>query len=166
MPPVSAKHEVNIRPASAMDSVNCVRLIKAGWTETPAAQISEVNEQQLLEYVTTTLRHCFAIVADLDGRLLGTLAVAPIRTPWCKEVLMAESWFCVVPQYRAKRVPEQLLAALDRFLDLNRLTAILGTQILTPPCFNEILAKRSGYQPSRATFLRVCGASKQQAVSA
>jgi GNAT superfamily N-acetyltransferase len=158
---VSEKREVLIRPASSMDSVNVVRLIKAGWKETPAAQLNGVNEQQLLEYVMSTLRHSFAIVADLEGRLLGTLAVAPIRIPWCDSLVMAEAWICVVPQYRSKRVPEQLLDALDQFLDKNTLPVILGTQILTPPCFNEILAKRTGYEPSRSTFLRLPGAPAQ-----
>lgn len=152
---MSEKAEAVIRPAGPMDSVNLVRLIKEGWKETPASQISPLNEQKLLEYVTATLRHCFCIVAEKNGRVLGTLAVAPIRMPWCESVVMAESWFCVVPRHRDGKLPGQLLRALDQFLDKQKLPAILGTQILTPASFNGMMGERKGYQHSRATFVRL-----------
>jgi hypothetical protein len=154
---MSEKRAVLIRPASPMDAVNIVRLIKGGWKETPAAQISEFDELKLLEYVSTTMKHAFAIVAEHEasGRLLGTVAAAPIRMPWCQGVVLAESWFAVVPHERAKAVPDQLLGELDRFLDKQGLSALLGTQVLTPARFNEVYAKRKGYQPSRATFIRL-----------
>ncbi|HSV90927.1 MAG TPA: hypothetical protein VLH80_07490 [Nitrospiraceae bacterium] len=149
------KDAVVIRPATAMDSVNLVRLIKAGYSETPAREIGKLDEQKLLEYVTTTLRHAFVIVADLQGRLLGSIGVAPIRTPWCETVVLAETWLAVTPAYRTTRVPEQLLDALERFLDSNKLVGFLGSQMLTPAELNEVIAKRSSYLPSRHTFLRM-----------
>lgn len=162
---MSDKAETVIRPAGPMDSVNVVRLIKEGWKETPAAQLSALNEQKLLEYVTATLRHCFCIVAENNGRVVGTLAVAPIRMPWCETVVMAESWFCVVRNYRDGRVPGQLMLAVEKFLDSNKLDVIFGTQIMTPSTFNHIIQKRQDYVPVRATFLRL--ADKQvHAVSA
>lgn len=153
------KTEAVIRPAGPMDSVNVVRLIKDGWKETPAAQISPLNEQKLLEYVTATLRHSFCIVAERNGRMLGTLAVAPIRMPWCEAVVMAESWFCIVPKYRDRKLPDQMLAVLDQFLDKQKLPAILGTQVLAPARFNAMLGERAGYLHSRATFVRLPAAA-------
>lgn len=154
---MSDKSEASIRPAGPMDSVNVVRLIKEGWKETPAAQISPLNEQRLLEYVTSTLRHSFCIVAEKNGRTLGTLAVAPIRMPWCETVVMAESWFCVVPKYRDRALPGQMLRVLDKFLDTQKLPAILGTQVLAPSQFNALLSGRAGYLESRTTFVRLPG---------
>lgn len=155
---MSKKQNVIIRPASAMDSVNIVRLIKAGYAETVAKQIGELDEQKLLEYVTGTLRHAFVIVADNQaGRLLGTLGIAPIRVPWCNAVMMAETWFAVTAPYRVKEVPEQLLEAVETFLDKNGLVGFLGTQMLTPADMNGIIERRTnqGYYPSRETFLRM-----------
>jgi GNAT superfamily N-acetyltransferase len=138
-----------------MDSVNIVKLIKAGWKETPASSVGEFNESAMLEYVNTTLRHAFAIVADLEGRLLGTIAVAPIRMPWYSKVILAESWFAVIPHDRAKKVPEQLLTELERFLDKQGLPALLGTQVLTPARLNAVFTPDRGYEPLRATFVRL-----------
>lgn len=164
---MSEKQKVTIRPAGPMDSVAIVRLIRAGYAETPAKQMGELDEQKLLEYVTTTLRHAFAVVADIgSGRIIGALAVAPIRVPWCNAVVMAESWFAVVEAHRVKGVPEQLLGAAEVFLDKNNLVGFLGTQMLTPAAMNTMIAKRSSYMPSRHTFLRLPAAAVKKAVGA
>lgn len=152
---MSDKTAMKIRPATAMDSVNIVRLIKAGYEETPAKQVAAVDELKLLGFVNQALQEAFVLVADLEGRLLGTISFAPIRLPWCTAVVMTEMWFAVVPQYRAKRVPEQLLEATEKFLDQRALPGFLGSQMLTPPVMNAIIAKRSEYQASRQTFLRM-----------
>lgn len=148
---------ITIRPASAMDSVNIVRLISEGYEETPAKEMGALDEQKLLEYVTATLRHAFVIVAAQKpgNRVLGALGVAPIRLPWCNAVVMAETWFAVTGAYRTRRVPEQLLEALEVFLDQNKLVGFLGSQMLTPACMNATIAKRAEYAPSRQTFLRL-----------
>ena len=149
-----------------MDSVAIVRLIRADYTETPAKEIGELDEQKLLEYVTGTLRHAFAVVADQgSGRVVGTIAVAPIRVPWCNAVVMAESWFAVVEAHRAKGVPELLLSAAETFLDKNKLVGFLGTQMLTPASMNAIIAKRSAYMASRHTFLRLPASAAKKAAA-
>ena len=139
-----------------MDSVAIVRLIRAGYAETPAKDLGLLDEQKLLEYVTGTLRHAFVVVADQgSGRTVGTIALAPIRVPWCNAVVMAESWFAVVEAHRMKGVPELLLSAAEAFLDKNKLVGFLGTQMLTPASMNAVIAKRAAYTPSRHTFLRL-----------
>lgn len=154
-----AKPAVQIRPASPMDSVNIVRLIREGYERSPAQELGKLDEQKLLEYVTTTLRHAFVVVADQDKghRVLGTLGLAPIRMPWCNSVLMAETWFCVTEPYMSRGVPELLLAAAESFLDKNAFASFLGSQMLTPPSMNAVIAKRTnqGYAASRHTFLRM-----------
>lgn len=152
---MTKKQNSIVRPATAMDSVNIVRLIKAGYEETPAKDIGPLDEQKLLEYVTGTLRHAFVVVVDQGGRILGTVGVAPIRIPWCNAVVMAETWFAVTEAYRDRRVPEQLLETLETFLDKNKLVGFLGTQMLTPAGMNDAFNKRKEYAPSRETFLRL-----------
>jgi predicted N-acetyltransferase YhbS len=150
-----AKPAVQIRPASPMDSVNIVRLIREGYEQTPARELGDLDEQKLLEYVTTTLRHAFVVVADQGRRVLGTLGLAPIRVPWCSSVMLCETWFAVTDAYRTRGVPDQLLQAAEAFLDKNHVAAFLGTQMLTPVDMNGLIAKRRGYMPSRHTFLRL-----------
>jgi hypothetical protein len=149
-----------------MDSVNIVRLISEGYEETPAKEMGLLDEQKLLEYVTATLRHAFVVVADQGRRVLGSVGVAPIRVPWCNAVVMAETWFAVTGAYRTRRVPEQLLEALETFLDQNKLVGFLGSQMLTPSDMNAIIAKRPEYAPSRQTFLRIPRSALKKAVGA
>lgn len=143
-----------VRPATAMDSVNIVRLIRSGFEETAVHGVAPMNDQALVEYVTTTLRHCFCVVCEMDGRILGALALVPIKIPWSPLFLMAEAWFAVKAEQRAKGVPEQLLDASERFLDQNKLTVVMGTQIFTSGVFNEVLGRRAGMKPSRMSYVR------------
>lgn len=154
------KSKTIIRPSSPMDSVNIVRLLKAGYKESSIRRVSDLSEQMLLEYVTQTTKHAFSMVADMSGRVLGALALVPIRMPWTQSQMMAEAWFGVAEQFRSKDVAEQLLRAMDRFLDMNGLTCITGTNALVPTELDRFLEARAGYQPLRRTFLRLPNVQK------
>lgn len=156
-----SKAAVQIRPASPMDSVNIVRLIAEGYRQTPAKDLGKLDEQRLLEYVTTMLRHAFVVVADQNGRILGTLGVMPVRLPWAPAVVQTETWFAVTEAYRTRRIPEQLLDAVEDMLEMTGQAALLGTQMLTPEWANQVIAKRRGYVPSRQTFLRLPATVRQ-----
>lgn len=156
------KTKIVIRPAVAMDSVNIVRLIKAGYYETGASEIGPLDEQKLLEYVTTTLRHAFVLVAEQHipskgGRIHGTIALAPIRMPWCSIAVLAECWFAVTDAYRSRGIPQQLVEATDTFLDQRNMVGFYGTQMLTPPALNDVFEERGrqGYREARHTFIRL-----------
>lgn len=143
-----------------MDSVNIVRLIKEGYAETPAKDLGKLDELKLLEFVSFALRNSFVLVADQNGRLLGSISLAPIRIPWCTAVVMTEQWFAVTSAYRLRGVPEQLLGAVEEFLEENKRPALLGTQMLTPAVLDAAIAKRmggkfGGYTVSRTTYLRM-----------
>lgn len=150
----AATRSAEVRPATAMDSVNIVRLIKDGWKDTPAAQVSAFNEHTMLEYVTKTIGHAFSLVVDLHGRVLGSIALVPIRMPWSKEAVMAEAWFAVQRQQRDRGIPEQLLDVCDAFLDKNDWPVMFGTNVIVPGDFNAILLKR-GYEAVRSSYLRL-----------
>lgn len=149
-----AMRSADVRPATAMDSVNIVRLIKDGWKDTPAAQVSVFNEHNMLEYVTKTIGHSFSLVVDLHGRVLGSVALVPIRMPWSKDAVMAEAWFAVQRQQRDRGIPEALLDVCDGFLDKNDWPVLWGTNAIVPSDFNAILVKR-GYETLRSSYLRM-----------
>lgn len=152
---MTKKPEVQIRAATAMDAVAIAKLIKAAWKETSAVELAEVVDQKLVEYVTAALRCAFALVADQDGRVVGTVAVSPISLPWCNEVVMAETWFAVLGAFRDREVPHKLLSALEEFLDKEQLPVMLGTQMLAPSRFDMYFTARQGYEAMRVTYLRV-----------
>lgn len=156
------KSQIDIRPTTAMDSVNIVRLIKEGWKETPTSRVSLFNDHAMLEYVTKTIAHAFTLVADLHGRVLGSIALVPIRMPWSKDAVMAEAWFAVQPPQREKGIPEQLLEACDEFLDKNAWPVVWGTNAIVPSAFNELLAER-GCESIRSLYLRMPNATARPA---
>lgn len=162
---MAEKSKIIVRPATPMDSVNLVKLIKAGYAETPAAQVAEFDEQQFLEYVTQSMKANFAIVADLDGRIVGCYGMAPVRVQWCKDLIMVETWFAVQPTFRQKGVPERLLAAAERFLDQEKRAVVGGTQMLTPWALNTVYEDRDGYIESRKSFIRMPMAVKAKAAA-
>jgi len=138
-----------------MDSVNIVRLLKTQFAESAARLVAPFDDQRVLEYVTLTLANCFAIVVESSGRLLGSAAMAPVRLPWCGVVVMGEAWFAVVPAYRDKGVPDQLLSAIAAFLDAQGLPAIHGTNLLAPEGFDDLLSSRKDLVIGRTSYVRV-----------
>lgn len=152
--PQPATRSAEVRPATAMDSVNIVRLIKDGWKDTPAVQVAAFNEHNVLEYVTKTISHSFSLVVDLNGRVLGTIALVPIRLMWCQEPVMAEAWFAIQRNHLDRGIPERLLDMCDEFLDKNDLPVVWGTNAIVPSDFNAILVKR-GYETIRSSYLRM-----------
>lgn len=153
-----------------MDSVNIVRLLKVSHGESPIKLVADFDDQRVLEYVTTTLRHCFCVVAESSGRVLGSLALAPIRLPWSPTTLvLAEAWLAVIPQFRTKGVPEKLLAAAGVFLDRTQHAAFLGTSMVAPSAFDAIMEGLPDYAAVRTSFIRVpapVSAQVQEAASA
>jgi GNAT superfamily N-acetyltransferase len=160
--------KAQVRPATAMDTVNLVRLLKAQHAESAARLLAPFDEQRVLEYVTITVRNttdargCFAIVVEASGRLLGSAAIAPTILPWCGVIVMGEAWFAVVPSYRDKGVPEQLLSGIGLFLDRVGRPAIHGTNLLAPSSFDRMLAKCKNLTPGRTSYLRLPAAAKSE----
>lgn len=152
------------RPATAMDSVNIVRLLKSQYDESPAKHLAPFDESQILRYVTNTLGQlsadplagAYCIVAEKGGRLLGCLALADILVPWNKAFkVMAECWFVVVPQYQAKGVVEKLRDYSNSMLDMAGKTAFFGTNMYTSNAVDKIIGAGDGIYAGRQTFIRI-----------
>lgn len=145
-----------LRPATVMDSVNLVRLIRSGWEESAAREVAPMDDNKLMEYVQKSLKHCFCVVVEQDRRILGSVCLVPIGLPWANNVLaLAEGWFIVQGPQRRKGIPELLLGAVERFLDEQNHVAILGSNLLAPPDMSDAMDGRPGYRPVRLTFLRL-----------
>ncbi len=146
---------VSIRPATALDASRLVRLLHEGWSEGAAARLGQFDENRVLEYITRTLKHCFAILAERSGRIVGSIAIAPAHLPMIAEPVMVEAWFACVPAWRDKGVPGELLAAAERFCDSQCLALAIGTNFTAPAALDRALAGRAGYAPLRASLIRV-----------
>ena len=127
--------QVTIRPATAMDSCNIARLMKASWDPSHAAGAVRVHDQRAVRYVVDLLNDSRVIVADLSGRLVGALACALMRERWSQP----EDWFLVdeflmVPSTWVTRgIIERLLTDMETYADMQQLPLLLGGALISPP---------------------------------
>lgn len=156
-----------LRPASAMDSVNIVRLLKLQHAESAARLLGEFDEQRVLQYVTATLANpqAYSIVVEFSGRILGSAAIAPIPIVFSRGLVMAEAWFAVVAACREQEVPGQMLDAIATLADSVPVHLILGTNVLAPVDFDDILSARADLTIGRSSYVRVPRIAKKEAAA-
>lgn len=112
----SANSEIKIRPAAALDAANIVRLLKSLWHEETAIPADRVNDRKALRYVIDTLEQpgC-VLVAELSGRIVGTLAALVTQEPWSEESLIEVRWLYAATQ--KDEINRVLLEQAERFAD-------------------------------------------------
>lgn len=148
-----------------MDAVNIVRLMKQARTESPAAQLPELDDRFLLDYVNRCIDEAFVIVADSRGRLLGSIAAVLTSVMVSRVQIMSEGWFLVIPQFRKKGIPERLLEHVETLLDKVKCPMLFGSNMLAPSEFDFVFRKRQRYSHVRATYLRMPPAVEEPAQS-
>ena len=92
----SANSEIKIRPAAALDAANIVRLLKQSWLEETALPADRVNDWKALQFVINTLGEGRVLVAELSGRIVGTIAAQVTQEPWSDDSLIEVRWLYAV----------------------------------------------------------------------
>ena len=117
---MTAKNEaVTIRPATALDAVNIAKLLKltlGGHQDT-----LRVNDEKTVKWVMSTLETAFVAVADMSGRIVGSIAMSPMQQPWSDDWFMGETWFAVKPSIHTRDTDERLLEKAEEFADWKRM---------------------------------------------
>lgn len=145
-----------IRPAVSFDTVNITRLLGSAWNEGPT-NVLRVNEAKAIRWIMESIENAFVLVADLGGRLIGTIAFVPTRPPWSDDLLMGKLWFYAKPFRSREAVLTDLLAETEKLMDRERLTMKLDFELdaLFPVGFSASVADRRGYtQLGGASYLR------------
>lgn len=157
-----AEKKITIRPATAMDSVNIVRLLKAQYDEAAVHAVAPFDEDEILRYVTRSITpepgnplRAYILVAEKDGRIFGSLALTPVPLPWNRAfMVLMESWFAIVPKYRDKDLADRMRDSAERMLDSIGMFAFFGTNLLTTASVDHIFSGRPGYHPGRTAYVR------------
>lgn len=149
-----------IRPATALDAVNIVRLLQDGWKGSGAVQVARVNETKAMEYVLSTIKlsereDAFVSVADLSGRLVGTLACVRRQERWSEDWFLGKEWFYVTPTWLTRGTAHSLLAEAEKHADARAMSMLFEIDIATQSEFDRLLANRPGYRRHGATYLRM-----------
>lgn len=70
------------------------------------------DEQRLLVWVAVTLAEGEVWVADLSGRIVGSIALASQQFPWSREWVLSSRWLYVLEKFRGRGTGKALLQAV------------------------------------------------------
>lgn len=144
---------ITIRPAKPLDTSNLIRLLIASHEE--SGTYPPVDHHMGLRWVTRTLSEGYAIVADVSGRLVGTLAVTNYNYPWSPEQFMYLEWLFVQKKFRTGGVFNALMKALHAFADEHDSPILAGISAGGKDVFlKDRLIQIQGYQYIGGDFIR------------
>lgn len=152
---------VKIRPARPLDTSNITRLLIEAHDEGSA--YPPVDQTIGVQWVTQTLAEGFVIVADVSGRLVGTLALTNYRFPWSPKWYMYLEWLYVQKKFRKGGAFEALIEATHAHADQHNAPIIAGVSAADRDVFLKDKAfKQKGYQYLGGTFIRSEQDGRQQ----
>lgn len=113
----SANSEIKIRPAAALDAANIVRLLKNLWFEETALPADRVNDTKAMVYVMQTLDQGRVLVAELSGRIVGSIACLATQEPWSDESFLEVRWLYAMNKTLRLEIENVLLDQAERLSD-------------------------------------------------
>ncbi len=149
----SATSEIKIRPAAALDAANIVRLLKQLWLEETALPADRVNDWRALQYVLKTLEQGHVLVAELSGRIVGTIAALVTQEPWSEESLIEVRWLYAVTQSKDE-ILQVLLQQAEAFADEQELPMLARVHRYARDRIDNF-GGREGYVSMGSSYLRI-----------
>lgn len=144
---------IKIRPARPLDTSNLMRLLTAAHDE--AGAYPPVDQQLGLNWVTRTLNEGYVIVADVSGRLVGTLALTNYQFPWSPKWYMYLEWLFVQKKFRRGGAFEALIKACHAHADLHNAPILAGVSSADAKVMlKDRLFAQHGYQYVGGDFIR------------
>jgi len=108
-----------------------------------------------LNWVANTLSSGYVIVADLSGRLVGSIALTNYQFPFSPQWFMYLEWLCVQKRFREEGTFDALMAAAHAFADEKKAPILAGISAAGEDVFvKDRLMKMRGYVYIGGTFIR------------
>ena len=144
---------IKIRPAKPLDTSNLVRLLTAAHDE--AGAYPPVDQAFGLNWITRTLTEGYVVVADVSGRLVGTLALTNYQFPWSPKWYMYLEWLYVQNKFRKGGSFEALLQACHAHADEVNAPILAGVSSADATVFlKDKLFEQHGYVYCGGDFIR------------
>jgi len=144
---------IKIRQAKPLDTSNLVRLLTAAHDESGA--YPSVDQHMGLNWVTDTLTNGYVIVADVSGRLVGTLALTNFNFPWSPEQFMYLEWLFVQKKFRKGGAFDALIKGCHAFADSHDAPILAGVSAGDKDVFlKDRLFQMEGYRYIGGDFIR------------
>lgn len=144
---------ITIRPAKPLDTSNLVRLLTAAHEE--ASAYPSVDPAYGLNWITRTLTEGYVIVADVSGRIVGTLALTQYNFPWSPQLYLYLEWLFVQRKFRKGGSFEALIQASHAFADEHKMPILAGVSSADARVLlKDKLFKQHGYMYMGGDFVR------------
>lgn len=99
---------IKIRQARQGDAVALFRLLQQALSESDVAYPA-VDDNRLMHWVVETIAAAETTVADLSGRVVGSVALTPTQFPWSADWTLMSRWLYVMPNFRKEGTGTQLI---------------------------------------------------------
>jgi GNAT superfamily N-acetyltransferase len=153
--------KIVIRQAKPFDTVKVARLLIQAYDE-PGNLYPEPNELMVLNWVTEMMNEGFVVVAEKEGRVLGSVGVSNYRFPWSEKWYLSIDWMYVLKGFRDGGVFEALLKRLHAFADERKAPIYAGISSGNDPRLKDRMMQMKGYTYLGGQFIRMESGHGQQ----
>lgn len=144
---------IKIRQAKPLDTSNIARLLIECHGEGSA--YPPVDHPTGIRWITQTLTEGYVLVADVSGRLVGSLALTNYQFPWSPKWYMYLEWLYVQRKFRKGGAFEALITATHAYADEHGAPIVAGVNAADASVFLKDKAfQQHGYQYMGGTFIR------------
>lgn len=140
-----------IRQATALDAVNVLKIIRKS-ADPLAGEMSRIDELRAVRHVLDVLETSFVLVSEQHGRVVGTIALRPVQESGA--VILSEEWFAILPSFRSRREPYELLAACEHYADRQGQTIRVGGRRETAVELRAIFTRLKSYSFHDGVYVR------------
>jgi len=152
---------VKIRPAKPLDASNIARLLIECHEDN--GSYPPVDHTVGLSWITQTLTNGFVLVADVSGRLVGTLALTNYQFPWSPKWYMYLEWLYVQKKFRKGGAFEALMTATHAHADESDAPIVAGVSAADKEVFlKDKLFQQNGYKYIGGDFIRSEASGRQE----
>lgn len=146
---------IKIRPAKPLDASNIARLLIEAHSESGPGAYPPVDHTVGIQWITRTLSEGYVIVADVSGRLVGTLALTNYQFPWSPKWYMSLEWLYVQKKFRKGGAFDALIKACHAHADEHDAPICAGISAADVNVFLKDKAfQQHGYQYLGGEFIR------------
>lgn len=148
--------KIRIRQADAFDVVNMGKLVME-MLDSAKMPLPATNVNRLMAWVIYVTTQELSLVADIDGRIVGTAGFVAKQPPWSTETLMEMGWLYVIPAFRKRGTCDALMRWAETWATERKLRLSGG---IINGTFSAQLSERinsHGYHKVGLTFLKDTG---------
>jgi predicted N-acetyltransferase YhbS len=145
---------IKIRQAKPLDASNLYRILEEAHGESDGAY-PPTDPHMGLDWITRTLNTGYVVVADVSGRLVGSLALTNYQFPWSPQWYLYLEWLYVQKKFRKMGAFNALMAAAHAFSEENNAPMYMAIDSASSDIFlkDKAMAQK-GYDYCGGTFIR------------